>query len=82
MAADPYARVNAADRNATPPPDPRNVDADGTGGAAGPYGPAAAPGGLRQGAASPRRPTARSSRAPSSGRVQPTRQSRSKRGKK
>ena len=63
MAADPYARVNAADRNATPPPDPRNVDADGTVRRR----PVMAPPRRQEASArgaSRRRRTARSSRAP------------------
>ncbi|KRF36166.1 protein translocase subunit SecF [Nocardioides sp. Soil805] len=80
-AADPYARVSAADRDATPPPDPRNVDADGTVRRR----PVTAPP-RRQEAygkgrvAPPAHGPVKQSAA--SGRVQPTRQSRSKRGRK
>jgi preprotein translocase subunit SecF len=80
-AADPYARVSAADRDATPPPDPRSVDAEGRVRRA----PVAAPP-RRQEAygkgrvAPPAHGPVKKSAA--SGRVQPTRQSRSKRGKK
>ena len=80
-AADPYARVSAADRNATPPPDPRQVRDDGTV----PPRPVKAP--PRQVEATNRGrvvPKAHGpvKESPSAGRVQPTRQPRSKRGKK
>jgi preprotein translocase subunit SecF len=80
-AADPYARVGAADRDATPPPDPRTADAEGTVRRA----PVKAPprrqeaygkGRVAPPAHGPVKPSA------ASGRVQPTRRSRSKRGKK
>ena len=79
--ADPYSRVSAADASATPPPDPRQVRPDGTVATR----PATAPprqveatnrGRVVPKAHGPVKPS------PSAGRVQPTRQPRSKRGKK
>lgn len=80
-AADPYARVNPADRDATPPPDPRNVKADGTVRRRPVTAPPRRQEAVGKGRVAPpaHGPVKQSA---ASGRVQPTRQSRSKRGKK
>ena len=79
--ADPYSRVSAADANATPPPDPRQIRPDGTVATRPKAAPsrqaeAANKGRVIPKAHGPVKPS------PSAGRVQPTRQPRSKRGKK
>jgi preprotein translocase subunit SecF len=80
-AADPYARVSAADRNATPPPDPRNVDEDGVVRRRPVTAPPRRQEAYGKGRVAPpaHGPVKQSAAA---GRVQPTRQSRSKRGKR
>lgn len=80
-AADPYSRVSAADRNATPPPDPRQVREDGTIARAPVKAPPRQAEAINKGRVAPksRGPVTTS---PSAGRVQPTRRPRSKRGKK
>lgn len=80
-AADPYSRVSAADRNATPPPDPRQVREDGTVARRPVTAPPRQAEAINKGRVAPKAhgPVKPS---PSAGRVQPTRQPRSKRGKK
>ena len=80
-AADPYSRVSAADRNATPPPDPRQVRDDGTVARQPVMAPPRQAEAINKGRVVPKAhgPVKPS---PSAGRVQPTRQPRSKRGKK
>ncbi|EON24127.1 MULTISPECIES: protein translocase subunit SecF [Nocardioides] len=79
--ADVYARVSAADRNAAPPPDPRRVRADGTVATRPAKAPPRQTEAINKGRVAPK-PHGPVKPSPSAGRVQPTRQPRSKRGKK
>jgi preprotein translocase subunit SecF len=80
--ADPYSRVAPADSNATPPPDPRRVRADGTVATRPVTAPPRQAEAVNKGRVVPK-PHGPVKPSPSAGgRVQPTRQPRSKRGKK
>jgi preprotein translocase subunit SecF len=79
--ADPYSRVAGADSSATPPPDPRLVRADGTVATRPKTAPPRQAEAINKGRVVPK-PHGPIKPSPSAGRVQPTRQPRSKRGKK
>ncbi len=80
-AADPYSRVSAADSDATPPPDPRQVREDGTVTARPVMAPPRQVEATNKGRVVPK-PHGPVKPSPSAGRIQPTRQPRSRRGKK
>ncbi|HXH78473.1 protein translocase subunit SecF [Nocardioides sp.] len=79
--ADLYSSVRGADSSATPPPDPRQVRADGTVATKPKTAPPRQAEAVNKGRVVPK-PHGPVKPSPSAGRVQPTRQPRSKRGKK